>query len=60
MKTYYVMSNIGRSRYVVNYHDGEKVHKDGSRFFDVSTYSNKRDCDRFVAWLKKEGYSLSR
>jgi hypothetical protein len=29
-KEYYTMQNVGKCKYVVNYHDGIKLHKDGS------------------------------
>ena len=32
MKKYNTMRDIGKCRYVVNYHDGIKKHEDGSDF----------------------------
>lgn len=50
------MSNVGRVKYVVNYHDGVKTHGDGSAFFDIATFSNKRKKDAFVRGLVASGY----
>lgn len=55
-KTFNRMFNVGRSRYVVNFHDGEKKHKDGSRFFDIEIFSNKRKFLAFIRSLLKQGY----
>lgn len=56
MKTYNLSFNIGRSKYVVNFHDGVKTHKDGSPFYDIAIYSNKRKMEAFVRRLQKLGY----
>lgn len=56
MKRYNLDFNIGRSKYVVNFHDGVKTHKDGSPFYDIAIYSNKRKMEAFVRRLKKLGY----
>lgn len=55
-KSYHIQENIGKSRYVVNFHDGVKTHRDGSPFFDVHIVSNKRTLIRFVKGLKADGY----
>jgi ferritin len=55
-KDYNIMENVGRSRYVVNYHDGEKTHKDGSAFYDVKIFGNKVDLEKFEKELKRKGY----
>jgi len=60
MKRFYVQDNIGHAKYVVNYHDGEKKHPDGSDFFDVAIFKNKRKRDAFVASLLKDGYAEGR
>lgn len=56
MKRYNLDFNIGRSKYVVNFHDGVKTHKDGSPFYDIAIYSNKRKMEAFVRRLQKLGY----
>lgn len=57
-KTFYTQSNIGRAKYVVNYHNGEKKHNDGSPFFDVEIFSNKRTRDQFIRRLNADGYHV--
>jgi hypothetical protein len=41
---------------VVNHHDGVQTHKDGSPFFGIALFSNKRKKDRFVKGLRQQGY----
>lgn len=50
------MSNVGRAKYVVNFHNGEKKHQDGSDFFDIAIFSNKKKMERFCKELQKQGY----
>ena len=57
MKTFYIQNNIGKAKYVVSYHDGVKTHWDGSRFFDVAIFKNKRKLETFVNGLRKIGYT---
>jgi hypothetical protein len=59
-KSYNTMMNVGKAKYVVNYHDGEKTHKDGSPFYDISLFSNKKAFEAFVKELEKEGYREKR
>jgi hypothetical protein len=56
MKQYSVMENVGRARFVVNFHDGRKRHADGSEFFDVRVFRNKRKLVQFVRSLRMLGY----
>lgn len=56
MKTYCLRMNIGKARYVVDFHDGVKTHKDGSPFLDIRIFRNKKDTARFISDLKSEGY----
>jgi hypothetical protein len=56
-KVYYFQYNVGKSKYVVNYHDGEKKHPDGSDFYDIFLTNNKRTLAKFVNGLKKQGYT---
>ena len=55
-KLYYTLSPIGKAKYVLNYHDGERTHEDGSPFFDVLLFSNKRKLNQAVNRLKRDGY----
>ena len=50
------MRNIGASKYVLNYHDGEKKHDDGSDFYDIEISNNYKNIKRKIAELKKLGY----
>jgi hypothetical protein len=54
------MTNVGTAKYVVNHHDGIKKHNDGSDFFDVTIFKNKRKMEKFVAGLKINGYTEKR
>jgi hypothetical protein len=36
MKQFNEMQNVGKVKYLVNFHDGVKAHRDGSPFFDVA------------------------
>lgn len=55
-KTFRVEQNVGRVRHLVTFHDGAKQHQDGSPFFELRTFRNKRECARFVRTLKAQGY----
>lgn len=57
MKVFYEMQNVGTTKYVVNYHDGVQTHKDGSEFFDIRLFKNKRKKDKFVSDLRQQGYT---
>lgn len=59
VKQFYEQSNIGQARYVVNFHDGVKVHDDGSPFFDLRIFTNKVARDAFIKLLCSEGYVQS-
>lgn len=56
MKKFYIQCNIGKAKYVVNHYDGNKKHDDGSDFFDVSIFRNKKKLHEFVARLQQDGY----
>lgn len=56
MKRYYVQYNVGKVKYLLSYHNGEKKHKDGSDFFDVRTFKNKRALNAAIQVLQQEGY----
>jgi hypothetical protein len=48
---HYIQQNIGEAKYIVSYHDGVKKHKDGSKFFDVRIFKNKKDLKEFTKTL---------
>lgn len=58
VKTYTLQENVGRARYVVNFHDGTKQHADGSPFYDVRIFTNRMHKDQFVRALVREGYEV--
>ena len=57
MKTYNIMLNIGHAKYVVNYHDGIKKHKDQGNFYDIKIFKNKKKMEAFIRELGSNGYS---
>ena len=57
MKRFYVQYNIGKVKYVVCHHDGQSKHKDGSDFFDIATFKNKKRLAGFIASLQGNGYT---
>ena len=57
MKTYYIQYNIGEAKYVVCFHDGIKKHTDGSDFYDIKIFKNKKELNIFTDNLERVGYS---
>ncbi len=57
VKTFHTRTNVGNAKYVVNHHDGVKTHQDGSPFFDVAIFSNKKELKHFQDNLLKDGYT---
>lgn len=57
-KVFYQMNNIGKAKYTVNFHDGIKTHNDGSAFFDIRIFSNKRKLNLFIKELILSGYTI--
>jgi hypothetical protein len=55
-RRFHLHYNIGRAKYVINYHDGEKTHADGSRFYDMAIYGNKRKQQAKIRELRAAGY----
>ena len=56
MKHYYIMYNVGKCKYLVNHSAGTKFNKDGSEFWDIEIFSNKRKMESYIAKLKLLGY----
>lgn len=59
-KEYYLMENIGRAKYVVNFHDGVQTHKDGSAFYDIRIFRKKSDAEAFMNLLARKGYKYGK
>ena len=55
-KEYYRLDGVGKAKYTVNFFDGVKKHKDGSAFYDIEIFSNKKKLELFIKTLKKDGY----
>jgi hypothetical protein len=55
-KLYYITSNVGKAKYVISFHNGIKKHKDGSDFYDIKIFNNKKRLNEFVEVLVKNGY----
>ena len=56
MKYFNRQFGIGKAKYIINFHDGEKKHTDGSKFFDIAVFSNKKDFFKRINQLKKDNY----
>lgn len=56
MKKYRIMHNVGKCKYVISFHDGIKIHNDGSEFYDIRIFKNKLYLNKFVKELHTEGY----
>jgi hypothetical protein len=56
MKTFYRLDNVGKAKYTINFHDGIQIHKDGSPFFGIAIFKNKKKLKGFTDKLITEGY----
>lgn len=56
MKVFYQQNNIGKAKYTVHNHDGVQTHKDGSPFFGIAIFSNKKKLKAYIKKLVAEGY----
>jgi len=56
MKKFNIQNNIGKSKYVVSFHNGISTHADGSEFFDIRIFSNKKELHAFTQELVNNGY----
>jgi hypothetical protein len=56
MKRFNIMYNVGKCKYLVNYHNGVSKYDDGSDFFDIATFKNKTKLKIFIDSLKCKGY----
>ncbi len=56
MKLYNTMMHVGRSKYVVNSHDGVATHRDGSPFFGIAIFKSKKANDKFITSLHNNDY----
>jgi hypothetical protein len=56
-KSYKEQHGIGKAKYTVSFHDGKQTHKDGSPFYGIKIFKNKKDLANFITKLEKDGYS---
>ncbi len=56
IKMFNTQYNVGKAKYIVNYHDGIKKNEDGSNFFDMKIFKNKKDFSAFINKLKNDNY----
>lgn len=56
MKKFKIQFNVGKVKYLVSFHDGIKAHDDGSEFYDIRPFTNKKNMISFVSDLRKQGY----
>ena len=56
MKSFNIQYNIGKAKYVINFHDGKKKHPDGSKFYDIRIFKNKKKFDAFKKELESNNY----
>ena len=57
MKTFNTQTNIGKCKYIINFHDGIKTHADGSIFFDLNILNTKKDFQARKKQLLNQGYT---
>lgn len=55
-KSYLIQYNLGKARYAVSFHNGDKKHDDGSDFYDLRIFKNKKALNLFIVSLKNNGY----
>ena len=47
MKRFNIQYNVGKCKYLVNFHNGVAKYEDGSDFFDIATFSKKESFEVF-------------
>ena len=57
MKKFYIQYGIGKAKYVVSFHNGIEKHNDGSEFFGIKIFKNKKSLNEFSNKLVSEGYT---
>ena len=56
VKRFNTMTNVGRAKYIVSFHDGVQNHSDGSDFFGMKILKNKKKFNEFIRSLINDGY----
>jgi hypothetical protein len=55
-KQFNLMYNVGMAKYVINIHNGKDLTNDGSLFFGIKLFSNKKLFEKAQRDLIKQGY----
>lgn len=55
-KVFNRMFNVGKAKYVLSYHDGKSKHPNGSDFFAIAIFKNKKKLKQFTNQLLADGY----
>lgn len=58
MRKFKLDYNIGRVKYCISLSDGTKFHPDGSEFFDIEIFKNKKKFNHRIKQLIKNGYKM--
>jgi hypothetical protein len=58
IKNYNLMYNVGTVKYIINLHNGIDTHNDGSPFYGIKTFKNKKKFNSAIKDLKNDGYVL--
>lgn len=53
---YYVMYNVGKTKYLLNYWNGTDTYSDNSPFYDIICFNNKLKLRNKIKELEKFGY----
>lgn len=53
---YYIQYNIGRAKYTISSWNGKDTHKDGSPFYGIDIFKNKKKFQAKERELIKQGY----
>ena len=56
IKQFIINGQIGRSKYSISYHNGIDAHKDGSPFFGIYIFKNKKSLNSKIKDLLNDGY----
>lgn len=56
-KVYYTQANLWRVKYTISYHDGHSKHPDGSPFYGIMLFKNKKLFNQAINRLVSEGYT---
>jgi hypothetical protein len=60
MKKYKVeIHQIGKVKHAISFYDGKQKHKDGSPFWDIACFKNKKKLVKYEKGLIKKGYRAS-